>query len=189
VRAAFIAVIGCAVFASAVGAAPTAIPKPKYPACKVVRTAAITTIVGQKAMRQAPALSGNRFQLSQGPGGHALQISLCSWTYGQPDPNAPTPGVATVTVTYFAAATRAAAADEYAAIKRMTAPKWQAVHRVGDAAAAESGPSGQSFAATAIARRRNQILKVDVVTPTEDGTAQRSSVAILRRAASLAWRR
>jgi hypothetical protein len=183
-----ITVIGCALFASGVAAAPIAIPKPKHPACKLVTTAAITSIVGQKATRQQPGPSGNGFQLSHGPSGHALQISHCSWTYGQPDPNAPAPAAPTATITYFAAASRAAAAAEYAAIKRMTAPTWQAVRGIGEAASAESGPSGQSFAATAIARRRKQILKLDIVTPTQDVSARRGAIAILRRAAKVAWR-
>jgi hypothetical protein len=182
------AALCCATITASAGAAAAAIPKPKYPACRLVTTANISAIVGQKATRQ-PGLNGNRFQVARGPAGHPLQISLCSWTYGEAVPNPPTPLSATVSITYFAAASRSVATSEYVAIKKMTSPRWQPLRGVGETAAAESGPSGQSFAATAIARRRNQILKVDIVTPIQDELAQRHAVAILRKAAKFAWRR
>jgi hypothetical protein len=149
----------------------------------------VSAIAGSAATRSPPGLNGFAFQLSTvGLAGHPLQISLCIWTYGQSDPTAPTPSVPTVSITYFGASSRAAAAAEYRAIKTMTSSAgWTSLRGVGEVAATESGPSGQGFAATALSRRRSQFLKVDITTAAADPLATKHAIALLKQAARIAW--
>jgi hypothetical protein len=184
-RAVFASVVlVCAGVTPAADASVATIRTPRRPACKVVATSTLSTILGHKATRAAgQGLSGYHFQLTTGPGGGPLRVSLCSWTYGTPASDV-TP---IVTIQYFAAAARTAARTEYNAIKAGMAPVWHSLRGIGDAAASESGQSGQSFAATAIARRRNQILEVDIGLPSEKASARSLAVAILRRSVRNVW--
>jgi hypothetical protein len=187
VRVLATALLAAGILAGVAVAASERIPKPTHRACGLATTAAVTKIVGAAATRQ-PGPTG--FQTSIGPGSHRLLISLCVWTYGKPDPNAPTPSYPTAQITYFAASSVATAKVEYIQIRAMLALNWRALKGVGDVAATSpSAPTGQTYSANTISRHQNQILATAVGTPTEDATSQSRAVALLKAAARVAWPR